>query len=182
VNDRDEAQLFEHDEGDDMGYHDESSYPFDDATLTGRVYNRVQDSIIVSCAEAKADLDAMMVLHSNATKSADQALRERIETERKEKELADKVAAYEAYGEDTFEDGEVIKFPKRFGTSDKTYVYAAIKANGKWYTTSTTFASYTWEGLVLWLLSGSRPTTIDEIIHLYEVEDITNVPVDGQDS
>lgn len=48
---------------------------------------------------------------------------------------------------DTFADGEVVVFEKKFNADGVTYTYAAVKANGLWYLTNRT-SSLTWEDLM----------------------------------
>lgn len=63
---------------------------------------------------------------------------------RKLQEDIDRAAAHlerlNRYGDDPFEDGTVIAFDKVFGNpvycEPRTYSYAAIRAGGKWWTTS----------------------------------------------
>ena len=47
----------------------------------------------------------------------------------------EKLAAFDRFGEDDFEDETVIRFDYKFRLSPKLYSYAAIKSSGLWYTT-----------------------------------------------
>jgi len=59
-------------------------------------------------------------------------------------------------------DGTVIKFSKKFGNSDKVYMYAAINTNGRWYTTGqTNQGGFTNEDFVLWLANGEETKVLD---------------------
>lgn len=56
------------------------------------------------------------------------------------------------FGSDDFPEGTVIRFTWRGGPIGKAYSYAAIKADGLWYTTgSKSRESYTWEKLTAWM-------------------------------
>lgn len=59
------------------------------------------------------------------------------------------------FGEDDYPEGTVIKFRKQFVEGGEKYRYAAIKANGLWYTTGPKSPKgYTWDELVAWLSQG----------------------------
>jgi len=52
-------------------------------------------------------------------------------------------------------DGAVIRFKKKFEGSETVYTYAAINANGRWYTTGATHPQgFVEEDFILWLASG----------------------------
>lgn len=76
------------------------------------------------------------------------------------------------YPEDVYEDGEVIRFDKTFNDG-LTYSYAAIKAEGLWYTTGPSSPKgYSWEALLDWIFKGRHgskitlwwASTYDEIV------------------
>lgn len=78
------------------------------------------------------------------------------ERQRKEARLAD---AIDRFGtDDRLVDGCVIMFNKTFSTNRaKVYNYAAIRADGRWFTTGPKSPkSYTWAELVSWMI-GSDP-------------------------
>ncbi len=61
----------------------------------------------------------------------------------------------ELYGTDVYVDGDVFKFEKQFVENGPSYLYAAIKAKGLWYTTGPKSPKgYSWIDFVLWLDSG----------------------------
>jgi hypothetical protein len=75
--------------------------------------------------------------------------------------LAQKTRILESYGNDDFEESAVIRFAKSFTPDGMPYEYAAIKAGGQWFTTSTkSVRGYTWSELCHWLVSGVPVTRI----------------------
>lgn len=74
-------------------------------------------------------------------------------------------------GEDVFEDGDVIRWVKRFRNADgslsqQSYTYAAVKAGGKWYTTGSlakTGAAHgrTWAGLLAFMIARGEVESAD---------------------
>ena len=97
--------------------------------------------------------------HLGGEGAVDQAVNEKLRQRMIDKKVEEKLALIEQFGADEFGDGAVIRFKKRFKFGDTTYTYAAIKVNGKWYTTGPKGACYTWDELVGWLISGDVPTT-----------------------
>lgn len=97
----------------------------------------------------------------------DSELRRQLAAKRRQEVLEYKVGLVEAYGDDPFDDGDVIKFIRTIvlervrvpTTYDATY--AAIKVKGKWYTTGgkQCLQAATWDEFVLWLVEGPNPTT-----------------------
>ena len=70
-------------------------------------------------------------------------------------------------GPDSYNDGTVICYRKRFTSQGKAYIYAAAKAHGIWYTTGLVgkvSQPLTWEKLTLWLVSGQYPTATFEVL------------------
>lgn len=63
------------------------------------------------------------------------AQRVREERQARSMEAAVKVrhALIDAYGEDTHENGTVVSFRKRYRAGSPEYIFAAVKANDKWY-------------------------------------------------
>jgi len=81
-----------------------------------------------------------------------------------DKEVAKKMTFIEAYGNDPFTNGDVLRFTKRFAVgAPDGYLYAAIKVDKYWYTTGPRGAKFTWDEFVAWLVAGSNPVTFDEI-------------------
>jgi hypothetical protein len=77
-----------------------------------------------------------------------------------------RVRLVDEYGEDSverFPEGTILRVAKTFrltlADELKTYTYAALKVNGKWYLTGNTSrpSGQTWRKLVLWLVSGVDP-------------------------
>jgi hypothetical protein len=107
------------------------------------------------------------------TKSAaDQQLAERLAAARLEEELARKTNFLADLGADTFDEHTVIRFDKILPSAAarvatvRTYTYAAIKVDGHWYLTGTIAGRYTWDELMLFLVSGPEPTTTFEVLAL----------------
>lgn len=65
-------------------------------------------------------------------------VREQVRAERRARRVeamkAARNALLDAYGEDIYEDGTVVSFKKRFKCGSHEYVFAAVKAAGKWFT------------------------------------------------
>ena len=61
------------------------------------------------------------------------------------------------YGHEPEADGSVIRWRMRFRKGGVKYIYAAVKANGLWYTTGPNSPKgYTWDELVSWLDNAHR--------------------------
>lgn len=79
-----------------------------------------------------------------------------------DKRVEAKLKLVEALGDDTYENGSVVRFDKKLTKDGILYNYAAIKAgNGRWYLTgaATALGGFTWEEFVLWLVRGDFPVT-----------------------
>lgn len=73
-------------------------------------------------------------------------------------QLEERAAAIRRFGEDIYDDGDVITFDKQFYPDGMAYSYAAIRSNGLWYTTGPKSPKgYTWVELVNWLTDGPVP-------------------------
>lgn len=102
----------------------------------------------------------------NVDKRLADTLRERREAEaeaRAEAEVQRRLTIIAAYGSDVFADGDVVRFTKVYEDDDASmkYWFAAIKANGRWYVTSTNpqlRAGKTWDEFIEFLVTGPRPT------------------------
>jgi hypothetical protein len=80
-------------------------------------------------------------------------------------EVEKRLQLIEAYGEDNFPEGAVIRFKKQFRPDSTAYSYAAIKANGQWYTSGPkSTRAYSWLELVAWLVAGVPVTNIEKMI------------------
>ena len=98
--------------------------------------------------------------------AVDAKLREHMHVKKVERELEERLGFISDYGEDNFTDLDVLKFAKRFVKDGKLYSYAAIKVDGLWYTTGPKSPKgFTWDELVLWLVS-SVPTLAKDVVLL----------------
>lgn len=81
-------------------------------------------------------------------------------------EVEKRLKLIEAYGEDCYPEGAVIRFKKQFAKDGKQYSYAAIKAEGKWYTTGYNAPKgFNWDEFVIWLVSmGISVQTVEKMI------------------
>jgi hypothetical protein len=94
----------------------------------------------------QADVDASL--------DADAALAAEVQKKRVEAELELKRSILSGLGDDLV-DGTIVQFWKQFAVGGREYMYAAIRADGKWYTTGPKSPKgYTWEEFTLWLASG----------------------------
>jgi hypothetical protein len=104
---------------------------------------------------------------ANSAAMADALVTARLAARRADALVQDKLAAIEAFGADTFPEHTVIRFgktmPNRTG-EPQTYTYAAIKVVGHWYTTGPKGQRYTWDELLVWLVSGEWPTLTFEVL------------------
>lgn len=80
-----------------------------------------------------------------------------------EAEVQRRLDIMESFGEDIFDDGTVVRFVKTYavGDEEKAYWFAAIKANDRWYVTSTLIqqrAGKTWDEFKEFLVSGAQLT------------------------
>ena len=102
-----------------------------------------------------------------AATAADQRLAEELAAEKLTVEVESKKDMIRALGADTFDQHTVIRFDKRFEGTDTVYTYAAIKIGSRWYLTGSVHGSrFTWDELMLFLVSGSEPTTTFEVLAL----------------
>jgi hypothetical protein len=111
--------------------------------------------------ESSQDMD------SSEIRTVDNEVAKVLRERRIERLREQKLAAIDAYGEDTFEAGTVLRFVRKFNETGPGYTYAVIKVdNGRWYTTANSDNGVynTWEDLVLWLLSGEFPVTSLEVL------------------
>lgn len=74
--------------------------------------------------------------------------------------LQRQLEAVDQFGPDVYTDGAVITFKKQFQVKGVVYDYAMIRARGLWFSTGPKAPkAYTWDDMVLWLLSEPVPTT-----------------------
>jgi len=112
------------------------------------------------------DVEVTMSMY-NATEFADQELRERL-AERQQKELVEKkLQLVDQYGDDTYANGTILQFDKKFTKDGLVYTYAALKTNNTWYVTGERglfgFTKGSWEELVLGLVGGEFPVAAEEV-------------------
>jgi hypothetical protein len=97
----------------------------------------------------------LQTTQSRNTMRVDKTLRATIEAQRVESEMRIRLDAYNDLGADVWVDGDVITFTKQFEAGGKEYLYAALKVDGNWYTTSTgQHAPLSWDNLKLFIVSG----------------------------
>jgi hypothetical protein len=78
------------------------------------------------------------------------------EVERQKTELLRQIASY---GDDTYDNGQVMRFSKQLATGGHAYTFAAVKAAGGWYITGRNGEHrFTWSDLVQWLVFGVPAT------------------------
>jgi hypothetical protein len=99
-------------------------------------------------------------------RAADALVAARLAARRADALVGEKLAAIEAFGADEFPEGTVIRFDRTMPNRKREpqrYMYAAIKVEGHWYTTGTKGQRYTWDELLVWLVSGGHPTRTFEV-------------------
>lgn len=102
----------------------------------------------------------MAIVMSNPVSAVDTAVHAEMEKRRVEKEVERKLRLIDGFGVDSYNEGAVITFTKRFTTNGIEYKYAAIKVHDAWYTTGPKAPkAYSWDELVTWLVAGEAPTT-----------------------
>lgn len=81
----------------------------------------------------------------------EQTVEQLIRAKQREKEVARRLAWIEAQGEDSYPDGTIVRFEKKY--RGKTYIYAAIKAKDAWYATSGNGIATVskWDDFLMWL-------------------------------
>lgn len=98
--------------------------------------------------------------------SVDMKVAQAIQAKKDQEELTRKLALVEAYGDDVYEDGTMVRFTKEFANSDLEYVYVAVKCIDKWYLTGTiNKQGHSWEEFVMFLVSGIsvEPVDVEEV-------------------
>jgi len=76
--------------------------------------------------------------------------------------------AYGTEAENFFaNNGTVLTFSKKFEVDGTAYLYAAIRAGGKWYLSGPTQQgqAYTYQELVAFLVGGAVPVPFDQVEH-----------------
>ena len=88
-------------------------------------------------------------------------------------EQARLLAAAAHFGNDVYEDGNILTWEKCFDGSERSYAYAAIKAAGRWYVTGSVAPrdGMLWGALVDFMVKGCGGNYPD----IYVVETITEV-------
>ena len=110
------------------------------------------------------------------TDDLNQRLRAAILSRGTDDELRKRVEIANRFGEDTYPEGQVIRFvkalpvPRSVVVADGTmrdYTFAAIKVGPRWFLTQQklgTQSPMTWPELVLFLVSGDQPTLSFEVL------------------
>lgn len=129
------------------------------------MYNAVSGTNYLIQQEGRTDTMAnRYALPSSTVNAADFEVAKELEKRKQQRLVEQKLALIEAYGEDTFDEGIVLHFKKRFEKDGILYQYAALKADGRWHTTGKkNFGAGTWEQFVLALVSGEFPVRFDNI-------------------
>jgi hypothetical protein len=88
------------------------------------------------------------------SKDINDVLLEMLTTRTVEAELDRRLKLAEALGKDTYEEGTVLQFQKQFKEEGRTYTYAALKCDGKWFLTGPRQVGVgkTWEEFLYFLL------------------------------
>lgn len=110
---------------------------------------------------------AMRYPGDSPAKFADAMVAARLAARRADGLVNKKLAAIEAFGTDEFPEHAVIRFGKTMTNRQREpqrYMYAAIKVDGHWYTTGPKGQRYTWDELLVWLVSGDHPTRTFEVL------------------
>lgn len=114
--------------------------------------------------------EEVQVSYDRIVQNADAAVKAEIAKRETERITAEKIALVDAYGEDGFADGTVIRFNKKHNKAGVAYVYTAVRYTAydetNWLTSckDDSSANRTWGGLVEFLVSGPFPTTSFEIM------------------
>ena len=97
------------------------------------------------------------------TRLADRRVAEEVARRQVDK-LADlKLQMINKFGDDEYDDGTVVRFQKKFTADGHAYMYAAIKAAGKWYLTGKEQGGLTWEQFVMFLVGGECMVTTSHL-------------------
>jgi hypothetical protein len=118
----------------------------------------------------KAAQQIQKLMEGTSVSTVDEQISRKLKERRDEREVAARLALVDAFGEDTYDPGDVITFEKRFpgvtrkvGTSTEgAYTYAAIKApeGDQWFTTGhdcVMGTTFTWDRLIEFLVTGPYP-------------------------
>jgi hypothetical protein len=98
---------------------------------------------------------------------ADREVAEKLRQDRVDKEVEKRLEMIKYYGPDTYPEGTVLKFTKVFeATPDKEYLYVALKVAGGWYTSGPKGSKYTYDELLMWLVSGPKPVEFDNVTRM----------------
>jgi hypothetical protein len=123
-----------------------------DQAMMGKLSRRQRNEMLNTAASPAAMADALVAA--------------RLAARRADALVSDKLAAIEAYSNDDFPEHTVIRFGKTMPNRQREpqrYMYAAIKVEGHWYTTGPKGQRYTWDELLVWLVSGDHPTRTFEV-------------------
>lgn len=108
---------------------------------------------------------ARIAEHSRSRQSnIDMEIQRRLEAEQASAEVERRMALIKSYGEDPFQDSQVLFFTRAYAGSDVLYRYAAVRSVGRWYLTGARSPQgLTWLQLATWLVSGDYAVQPDEI-------------------
>lgn len=110
------------------------------------------------------------VSNSRIYDAADRAVKAELDKRETERITAEKIALVDAYGEDDFADGTVIRFDKQHSRTGIAYTYTAVKFTsgdeGVWRTSSSYDDNYSrsWAQLVELLVQGPVPTASIDVM------------------
>lgn len=85
-------------------------------------------------------------------------------------DLALRIQEIKRYGEDDYEDGNVILFERQFQPGGRVYSYAAIKSEGLWYTTGPRSPKgFRWDELAAWWAEAPTPVVVFRVLDSVEI-------------
>jgi hypothetical protein len=94
--------------------------------------------------------------------SVEQTVEDIIREKQKQKEVDRRLAWIDAQGDDTYADGSIVRFEKKWKQNGKTYMYVAIRANNLWYATSgnSLATMMNWQDFLMWLSEDDPEPTL----------------------
>jgi hypothetical protein len=110
--------------------------------------------------------------YNRAVDAADNAVRAELLKRETERLMAEKIALVDAYGDDNFANGTVIRFEKKYSKTGTVYTYTGVKYTadgadeGTWRTSSHYDGdnNRNWSSLVQMLVEGPFPTASIEVM------------------
>ena len=98
-------------------------------------------------------------MNNDTTRQVDLDLENEMTKRRHARLLAEKMKLVDALGEDTYDEGTVLLFTKKFEGSPKEHTYVVLKVADKWHSTDGCSHPRAWEDLITWMVSGAYPVT-----------------------